>query len=253
MTDSPNLDSLDAWTFDVRRVEKPWGYELIWAHTDIYVGKVLFVRAGQSLSLQFHREKDESWLVQSGRAKLELGEAGESVLKEEVVGPGAEFHYRPGTVHRVTALEDTTILEVSTPHLDDVVRLEAAYGREGTSAPSPRCGKVGGMESLTVGRAAAETGWSARMLRYLEEHGLVRPQRSDGGYRLYGLAELNRLRALRDLRQRFRIDPSDLAFALRLRREPELRKAVDGWLAAADDTGSWIDWEQRKHERLLAA
>lgn len=109
------------------------------------------------------------------------------------------------------------------------------------------------MEPLTVGRAAAETGWSARMLRYLEEHGLVRPQRSEGGYRLYGLAELNRLRALRDLRRRFQIDPSDLAFALRLRREPELRTAVDGWLAAADDAGSWIDWEQRKHERLLAA
>jgi MerR family copper efflux transcriptional regulator len=109
------------------------------------------------------------------------------------------------------------------------------------------------MESLTVGRAAAETGWSARMLRYLEEHGLVRPQRSDGGYRLYGLAELNRLRTLRDLRQRFAIDPSDLAFALRLRREPDLRRAVDGWFAVADDAGSWIDWEQRKHEKLLAA
>lgn len=109
------------------------------------------------------------------------------------------------------------------------------------------------MESLTVSRAAAETGWSARMLRYLEEQGLVRPQRSDGGYRLYALAELNRLRALRELRRRFHIDPSDLAFALRLRREPELRRAVDGWLAAADDAGSWIDWEQRKHERLLAA
>ena len=133
--DSPNLVSLDRWGFDVRRVEKPWGYELIWAHTDAYVGKVLFVRAGQSLSLQFHREKDESWLVQSGRARLELGEAGESVLAEEVVTAGAAFHYVPGTVHRVTALEDTTILEVSTPHLDDVVRLADAYGREGTSAP----------------------------------------------------------------------------------------------------------------------
>jgi DNA-binding transcriptional MerR regulator len=109
------------------------------------------------------------------------------------------------------------------------------------------------MESLTVGRAAAETGWSARMLRYLDEQGLVQPARSDGGYRLYGLPELNRLRSLRDLRQRFLLDPSDLAFALRLRREPELRRAVDGWFAAADDSGSWIDWEQRKHERLLAA
>jgi Mannose-6-phosphate isomerase len=133
--DSPNIDSLDAWAFEPRRVDKPWGYELIWAQTETYVGKVLFVRAGESLSLQFHREKDESWLVQSGRAKLELGAAGESVLKEEVVIAGAAFHYRPGTVHRVTAIEDTTILEVSTPQLDDVVRLEDAYGREGTSEP----------------------------------------------------------------------------------------------------------------------
>ena len=133
--DSPNMESLERWAVDVRRVEKPWGYELIWAHTDGYVGKVLFVRAGHSLSLQFHREKEESWLVQSGRAKLELGDVGETVLHQEVVGPGAAFHYVPGTVHRVTALEDTTILEVSTPHLDDVVRLEDAYGREGTSAP----------------------------------------------------------------------------------------------------------------------
>jgi mannose-6-phosphate isomerase-like protein (cupin superfamily) len=134
VTDSPNLDSLDRWAVDVRRVEKPWGYELIWAHTDTYVGKVLFVRAGQALSLQFHKEKDESWLVQSGRAKLELGKAGETVLEEEVITAGAAFHYVPGTVHRVTALEDTTILEVSTPQLDDVVRLEDAYGREGTTA-----------------------------------------------------------------------------------------------------------------------
>src|SRR5713101_3339603 len=132
--DSPNIHNLDAWAHEVQKVEKPWGYELIWALTDVYCGKVLFVKAGQSLSLQFHREKDESWLVQSGRAKLELGKVGEPVLKVEVVGPGAAFHYAPGTVHRVTAIEDTTILEVSTPHLDDVVRLEDAYGREGTSA-----------------------------------------------------------------------------------------------------------------------
>jgi mannose-6-phosphate isomerase-like protein (cupin superfamily) len=131
---SPNLDSLDQWAFAVKKVEKPWGHELIWALTDVYCGKVLFVKAGHSLSLQFHKEKDESWLVQSGRAKLELGEAGESVLKEEVIAAGAAFHYAPGTVHRVTAIEDTTILEVSTPQIDDVVRLEDAYGREGTSA-----------------------------------------------------------------------------------------------------------------------
>ena len=133
--DSPNIDSVDPWAFEVRRVEKPWGYELIWALTDDYCGKLLFVAAGQSLSLQFHRRKDEAWLVHSGRARLELGRAGEGALKEEVVTPGSAFHFAPGTVHRVTALEDTTILEVSTPQLDDVVRLEDAYGRQGTSAP----------------------------------------------------------------------------------------------------------------------
>ena len=133
--DSPNLGGLDAWAFEPRRVDKPWGYELIWAATDDYVGKLLFVRAGESLSLQFHRQKDESWLIHSGRAKLELGSAGTAVLNEEVVGPGASFRFRPGTVHRITALEDTTILEVSTAQLEDVVRLEDRYGREGTSQP----------------------------------------------------------------------------------------------------------------------
>ena len=132
--DSPNIDSLDRWSFEVRRVEKPWGHELIWALSETYCGKVLFVKAGAALSLQFHNDKDESWLVQSGRARLELGDVGQKVLNEEVVFAGAAFRYRPGTVHRVTAIEDTTILEVSTPHLDDVVRLEDLYGREGTSA-----------------------------------------------------------------------------------------------------------------------
>ena len=129
---SSNLESLDRFAFEARRIEKPWGHELIWAVTDWYVGKVLFVAAGHSLSLQFHREKDESWYVQSGRAKVELGEVGEAVLVEEVVTVGSAFRFEPGTVHRVTALEDTTILEVSTPHLDDVVRLEDSYGRAGT-------------------------------------------------------------------------------------------------------------------------
>ena len=133
--DSPNLNSLDRWAFDVTRVEKPWGHELIWALTETYCGKVLFVKAGAALSLQFHNEKDEAWLIQSGRAKLELGEVGQKALNEEVIGPGAAFHYRPGTVHRVTAIEDTTIIEVSTPQLDDIVRLGDLYGREGTAEP----------------------------------------------------------------------------------------------------------------------
>ena len=130
--DSPNVVSLDQWAFEPRRIEKPWGWELIWAHADGYVGKILFVQAGESLSLQFHREKDESWYVESGRARLELGDVGQEALDEEVVTVGASFRFRPGTVHRVTALEDTTILEVSTPQLDDVVRLEDRYGRAGT-------------------------------------------------------------------------------------------------------------------------
>lgn len=133
--DSPNYGALDRFAFEPRRVEKPWGWELIWAHADEYAGKVLFVRAGESLSLQFHREKDESWYVQSGRARLELGETGQEALDEEVITAGACFRFRPGTVHRLTAIDDTTILEVSTAQLDDVVRLEDAYGREGTTDP----------------------------------------------------------------------------------------------------------------------
>ena len=93
------------------------------------------MRAGHSLSLQFHRVKDESWLIREGRAELEMGAPGAAITDSEVVGPGAAFRMRPGTVHRVKALEDTLILEVSTPHLEDVVRLEDAYGREGTSEP----------------------------------------------------------------------------------------------------------------------
>jgi mannose-6-phosphate isomerase len=127
--DSPNIDSLDEWAFEPRRVDKPWGYELIWALTDAYCGKILFVEAGHSLSLQFHNQKDESWLIHSGRAKVELSRAGDAVLKEEIVAAGAAFRFQPGTVHRVTAIEDTTILEASTPQIDDVVRLEDAYGR----------------------------------------------------------------------------------------------------------------------------
>jgi MerR family copper efflux transcriptional regulator len=106
---------------------------------------------------------------------------------------------------------------------------------------------------LTVSAAAQATGWSPRMLRYLEQQGLVVPRRTGAGYRLYGLAELNQLRGLAELRRRHGIDPGDVAFAARLRREAELRAELDAWLAAAADAGSWIEWEQRKHERLLAA
>jgi MerR family copper efflux transcriptional regulator len=108
------------------------------------------------------------------------------------------------------------------------------------------------VDGLKVSEAAARTAWSPRMLRYLERLGLVVPTRTPAGYRLYGLRELNQLRALGELRRRFGLEISDLVFATRLRREPELRKAVDGWLAGADDL-AWVEWEQRKHERLLAA
>jgi MerR family transcriptional regulator, copper efflux regulator len=107
------------------------------------------------------------------------------------------------------------------------------------------------VDGLTVGEAAARTGWSPRMLRYLEQAGLAVPRRSPSGYRLYGLDDLNRLRSLRALRARFGLDLDDLAFAARLRREPDLRAAVESWFTQAGV--SWVEWEQRKHERLLAA
>ena len=107
------------------------------------------------------------------------------------------------------------------------------------------------MEELTVGAASSYAGWSPRMLRYLERTGLVVPRRTPAGYRRYGLLKLNQLRALRDLRRRFDLDLTQIAFAARLRREPELRAAVDAWLAGTET--SPLDWEQRKHERLLAA
>ena len=125
---------MNPYETSARKVEKPWGWELVWAEADDYVGKLLFVRAGESLSLQFHEVKDESWLVQEGRAKLELGEVGGG-LETFDIAPGDTYRFRPHTVHRVTAVEDTLVVEVSTNHLADVVRLEDRYGREGTTAP----------------------------------------------------------------------------------------------------------------------
>jgi len=109
------------------------------------------------------------------------------------------------------------------------------------------------MKGFTIGCAAETTGWSARMLRYLEHTGLVVPPRSSAAYRLYGLRELNQLRSLKELRRQFGIELTDLAFAARLRREPALRASVDSWLAGSVRPVDWVDWEQRKHERLLAA
>ena len=109
------------------------------------------------------------------------------------------------------------------------------------------------MLGITVGDAAVRTGWSARMLRYVERTGLVVPERTGAGYRRYGTRELNQLRALADLRRVFGVELSEIAFALRLRREPALRAAVDTWLAGTTPSAAFLEWEQRKHERLLAA
>jgi mannose-6-phosphate isomerase len=133
--ESPNLSGLQAFAVEPRRVEKPWGWELIWAQAEQYCGKLLFLRKGESLSKQFHREKDETIYVHTGRVEFEIGAPGDTIPAEEVVGPGAAYRIKPGTVHRITAVEDSLMLEVSTPQLDDVVRLEDRYGREGTSEP----------------------------------------------------------------------------------------------------------------------
>ncbi len=112
------------------RVEKPWGYEVWWARTDDYAGKLLHVTAGHRLSLQLHREKDESSYLLSGRLRLTWGPTADD-LREEEVGPGHAWRVEPGTVHSIEAIEDSVVLEVSTPHLDDVVRLQDCYGRSG--------------------------------------------------------------------------------------------------------------------------
>ncbi|MDQ2983136.1 MAG: MerR family transcriptional regulator [Actinomycetota bacterium] len=115
------------------------------------------------------------------------------------------------------------------------------------------------MDGLTIGEAGARTGWSPRMLRYLERKHLVRPSRTDARYRLYGVRELNQLRSLGELRRRFGVEITEVAFAARLRSDPALGAAIETWLTGAEagspDTGTpaWVEWEQRKHERLLAA
>lgn len=115
----------------ITRVEKPWGYELIWAKTDKYIGKVLHINAGQKLSRQYHNVKDETFFVQDGDLDLEIG-SGENIKVIRLL-KGESFHCSPMTIHRMIAITDVDVIEVSTPELDDVVRLEDIYGREGTS------------------------------------------------------------------------------------------------------------------------
>ncbi len=110
-----------------KMVEKPWGYELIWAHTDRYVGKILHIKKGESLSYQYHEVKDETIHLLRGEMELEVEVVSEK--KTLHLKPGDSFHITPGTKHRMNALEDCDVLEASTPELDDVVRLEDRYGR----------------------------------------------------------------------------------------------------------------------------
>ncbi len=117
----------------MRRVTKPWGYELVWAETDRYVGKILHIDAGQKLSRQYHERKDETVLVESGEMDLEVGQGPELVVRR--MRARDSFHCTPRTVHRMVAVTDVDVVEVSTPEVDDVVRLEDAYGRKGTSEP----------------------------------------------------------------------------------------------------------------------
>jgi mannose-6-phosphate isomerase len=111
-----------------RRVEKPWGYELIYAQTERYVGKVLFVKKGSRLSLQYHRVKDESMLIFKGEAELQYG-IDDTRLTSQTLSEGDCIRLKPGMRHRLMALKDTYIMEASTPELDDVVRVQDDYGR----------------------------------------------------------------------------------------------------------------------------
>lgn len=123
----------------VTRVDKPWGHEIIWAHTDRYVGKILHITAGQALSVQYHERKDETVYLLSGElrywVRLDGGPADRTPLEDMRLCVGDAFRITPGTVHYMEAVTDCDVLEASTPELDDVVRLEDRYGREGTSAP----------------------------------------------------------------------------------------------------------------------
>lgn len=112
----------------IQRVEKPWGYELIWAKTGDYVGKVLHINRGHKLSLQYHKTKEETIFVSSGKMTL-VFENTSGVLEEIPLSPGEAHHIPPGKKHRMVAIEDCDVFEVSTPQLDDVVRLEDGYGR----------------------------------------------------------------------------------------------------------------------------
>lgn len=119
---------------EVKIVPKPWGHEVIWAHTDRYVGKILHIRAGQALSVQYHERKDETVHLLSGEMIYRVGRDADA-LEDVRLAVGESFRITPHTVHQMEAVTDCDVLEASTPEIDDVVRLSDRYGREGTSAP----------------------------------------------------------------------------------------------------------------------
>ena len=120
---------------EVRTVPKPWGHETIWAHTDRYVGKILHVKAGHALSVQYHERKDETVYLLSGELIYWVKLDGSEELQDMKLRPGESFRITPGTIHYMEAVSDCDVLEASTPELDDVVRIKDRYGREGTSKP----------------------------------------------------------------------------------------------------------------------
>jgi mannose-6-phosphate isomerase len=120
---------------EVRLVQKPWGHETIWAHTEHYVGKVLHIKAGHALSVQYHNQKDETIHLLRGEMVYRVGVGTSKELKAVTLRAGESWRNTPGMIHQMEAVTDCDVLEASTPHLDDVVRLSDRYGREGTSAP----------------------------------------------------------------------------------------------------------------------
>jgi mannose-6-phosphate isomerase len=120
---------------DVRHVAKPWGHETIWAHSERYVGKILHINAGQELSVQYHNRKDETVYLLSGQIVYRVQDQDEGALDDVQLKIGESFRITPGTIHQMVALTDCDVLEVSTPEVDDIVRLSDKYGREGTTAP----------------------------------------------------------------------------------------------------------------------
>ena len=120
---------------DVRTVPKPWGHETIWAHTDRYVGKILHIKAGHALSVQYHERKDETVYLLRGEMKYWVQTGTGDELEDQRLREGDAFRITPGTVHYMEAVTDCDVLEASTPELDDVVRIKDRYGRQGTSAP----------------------------------------------------------------------------------------------------------------------